>query len=140
MIRELSASGGQGYAIEFAGSAVESLSVEGRLTLCNMATELSAFTGIIAPDQKVIDYFLDRDFAPSGRNWELAQAHWQDLKSDPDAVFDREISLSGSDRPQISWGTSPQHTIDASAVIPAPQMRRRLYSIRVGPRRKRTCN
>ena len=121
VIRELSASGGQGYAIEFAGSAVESLSVEGRLTLCNMATELSAFTGIIAPDQKVIDYFLDRDFAPSGRNWDLAQAHWQGLKSDPDAVFDREISLDvGRIAPQISWGTSPQHTIDARAVIPAP--------------------
>jgi 3-isopropylmalate/(R)-2-methylmalate dehydratase large subunit len=121
VIRELSASGGQGYAIEFAGSAVESLPVEGRLTLCNMATELSAFTGIIAPDQKVYDYFRDRDFAPSGRTWELAQAHWQDLKSDPDAVFDREMALDVSQiGPQISWGTSPQHTIDATGVIPTP--------------------
>jgi len=121
VIRELSASGGQGYAIEFAGSAVESLSVEGRLTLCNMATELSAFTGIIAPDQKVFDYFRDRDFAPSGPTWELAQAHWQDLKSDPDAVFDREMALDVSQiGPQISWGTSPQHTIDASGLIPTP--------------------
>ena len=121
VIRELSASGGQGYAVEFAGSAIECLSVEGRLTLCNMATELSAFTGIVAPDQKVIDYFREREFAPSYQHWDLAAAHWADLKSDPGAAFDRDIRLDISHlKPQISWGISPEHTIDASDLIPAP--------------------
>ena len=118
-IRSLSAAGGAGYAIEFAGSAIDALSVESRLTLCNMATELSAFTGLIAPDQKVVEFCQGRRFAPEGSVWNQAVAHWRALKSDEDAPFDdvQQIDI-GSLRPQLSWGTSPQHCIDWDDRVP----------------------
>jgi 3-isopropylmalate/(R)-2-methylmalate dehydratase large subunit len=118
-IRELSAAGGGGYAIEFAGEAIEALSVEARLTLCNMATELSAFTGLVAPDQKVVDYCAGRQFAPSGARWDQACAHWQSLRSDPQAHFDSKKTLDIAHlKPQLSWGTSPQYCIDWDDAIP----------------------
>lgn len=118
-IRELSAGGGAGYAIEFAGPAVESLSVESRLTLCNMATELSAFTGIIAPDQKVMEYCSGRPYAPKDALWDEANRYWQSLRSDEAAVFDCERVIDVSSlQPQLSWGTSPQHCIDWNATVP----------------------
>ena len=118
-IRELTASGGAGYAIEFAGLAIEALSVEARLTLCNMTTELSAFTGLIAPDQKVLDYCAGRRYAPQAEVWHQATQHWQLLRSDEGAAFDQEHHFDiGSLKPQLSWGTSPQHCVDWDAAIP----------------------
>ena len=120
-IRALSAAGGAGYAIEFAGSAVESLSVEARLTLCNMTTELSAFTGLIAPDQKVLEYCMGRRYAPQNAVWEHASGYWQSLRSDEGANFDCEQLMDiDSLKPQLSWGTSPQHCIDWNGTIPQP--------------------
>ncbi|MDG2461805.1 MAG: 3-isopropylmalate dehydratase large subunit [Luminiphilus sp.] len=118
-IRELSAAGGAGCAIEFSGSAISDLSVESRLTLCNMSTELSAFTGLIAPDEKVAEYCQGRRFAPEGAAWESAVEHWRRLRTDPSATFDyeRNLSIDGL-QPQISWGTSPQHCIDWDGVVP----------------------
>lgn len=118
-IRELSVAGGAGYAIEFAGKAIEALPVEARLTLCNMATELSAFTGLIAPDQAVVDYCRGRQFAPSGASWDQACAHWQSLRTDRGARFDctRVLSVDAL-KPQLTWGTSPQYCIDWDDKIP----------------------
>lgn len=118
-IRELSVAGGAGYAIEFAGQVVEALPVEARLTLCNMTTELSAFTGLIAPDKAVVEYCSGRQFAPSGASWTQACEHWQSLKTDRGARFDcnRTLSIDGL-KPQLSWGTSPQHCIDWDDRVP----------------------
>ncbi len=118
-IRELSAAGGAGYAVEFAGEAIEALSVEARLTLCNMATELSAFTGLIAPDLVVLEYCKGRQFAPSGADWEQALAHWRSLRSDEGARFDcnRRLSVDAL-KPQLSWGTSPQYCIAWDERVP----------------------
>jgi 3-isopropylmalate/(R)-2-methylmalate dehydratase large subunit len=118
-IRELSASGGAGYAIEFAGPAIDALPVEARLTLCNMTTELSAFTGLIAPDQKVLDYCAGRRYAPQAELWDQAARHWQSLRSDECAAFDQEYTFEiGSLKPQLSWGTSPHHCVDWDDAIP----------------------
>ena len=118
-IRELSGAGGAGYAIEFAGPAIQALAVEARLTLCNMATELSAFTGLIAPDQKVFEYCNGRPYAPRGVTWDQANAHWHGLQSDEGARFDREHVVDiRALKPQLSWGTSPQHAIDWDGVVP----------------------
>ena len=102
------------------GPAIDALPVESRLTLCNMATELSAFTALIAPDQKVLDFCRGRRFAPEGSVWDQAAAHWQALRSDEGACFDavRQID-TGSLKPQLSWGTSPQHCIDWDDSVPA---------------------
>jgi len=116
------ASGGAGYAVEFAGSAVSALEVEARMTLCNMAVEFSAFTGLIAPDQKVYDYLQDRRFAPRGDDWDKALADWQSLRSDDDAAYDWEILIDMADiEPTVTWGTSPQHAMGISGKIPAPK-------------------
>ena len=121
-IRELSAAGGAGHALEFSGEAIRELSVEGRLTLCNMATELSAFTALIAPDDKVVRYLEGRPFAPRGSLWQSATAHWQTLVSDPDARFDAETKLSVAGlKPQLSWGTSPEHSMDWDDSVPDPE-------------------
>lgn len=121
-IRELSAAGGAGHALEFCGEAIRELPVEGRLTLCNMATELSAFTALIAPDDKVVRYLEGRPFAPRGSLWQSATAHWQTLVSDPDACFDAETRLSVAGlKPQLSWGTSPEHSMDWDDSVPDPE-------------------
>ncbi len=115
------AAGGSGYAVEFAGEAIECLEVEARLTLCNMAVEFSAFTGIIAPDQKVIDYLEGRPYAPKGDDWDQAVSDWQRLKSGSEARFDEEIIIEASDiRPTVTWGTSPQHAAPINSKIPNP--------------------
>lgn len=114
------AAGGTGYAIEFAGPAVEALDIEARLTLCNMATEFAAVTGFIAPDEQVFAYLKGRRFAPTGALWEQAVAHWRDLRTDAGATFDREIVLDASAlEPMVSWGTSPQSTVGISSRVPA---------------------
>lgn len=122
LIGQYSAAGGSGYAVEFAGPAIEALPVEARLTLCNMAVEFSAFTGLIAPDQTVIDYLQGRDYAPKGEAWDQAVSHWQSLTTDSDASFDKEITIDASTiSPTVTWGTSPQHTAAISGIVPDPE-------------------
>ena len=121
LIGEIGTAGGTGYAIEFAGEAVESLSMEGRMTLCNMAIEAGARAGMIAVDQTTIDYLKDRPYAPQGKLWQAAVAHWRQFTSDADAVFDREVDIDASAvAPQVTWGTSPEMVTDIDGSIPDP--------------------
>jgi 3-isopropylmalate/(R)-2-methylmalate dehydratase large subunit len=112
--------GGNGYAVEYAGPAVEALEIEARLTLCNMATEFSAVTGFIAPDEKTFEYLRGRAHAPVGAEWEQAVEAWRALRTDEGAVFDKEIVIDVSNlSPMITWGTSPQHAVPIRASVPA---------------------
>lgn len=121
LIGEHSASGGAGHAVEFVGSAVDSLSIEGRLTLCNMAVEFAAWTGLCPPDDKTLAYLRGRPLAPESAMWEQAAADWLNLRSDPDAVYDREIVIDAAQiAPMITWGASPQHAIPITGVVPDP--------------------
>ncbi|MDA9180244.1 3-isopropylmalate dehydratase large subunit [Emcibacteraceae bacterium] len=121
LISKYSASGGVGYAVEFSGSAVKSLSMESRMTLCNMAVEFGAFTGMIAVDEKTIDYVKGRPFAPKGELWEQAVQYWEDLKSDNEATYDKEIIIDVANlSPTVSWGTSPGQSIALGEKIPSP--------------------
>jgi 3-isopropylmalate/(R)-2-methylmalate dehydratase large subunit len=121
LIGRHSAAGGHGYVVEFAGPAISALSVEARLTLCNMAVEFSAFSGLIAPDNKTIEYSRGRDYSPVGDQWEQAVEHWKTLHSDPDALFDCELTIDCSDiKPVVTWGTSPQHMVAIDSAIPNP--------------------
>ena len=121
VIGKIGTAGGTGYAIEFAGSAIESLSIEGRMTVCNMAIEAGARIGMVAVDDKTIDYVRDRVFAPKGELWDSALAHWKTLHSDEGAVFDFLVELKAEDiEPQVSWGTSPEMVSGVSASVPAP--------------------
>ena len=118
LIAKYGSAGGQRCAIEFCGSAVDALSIEGRLTLCNMAVEFAAFSAVIAPDQAIIDHMLPK-LAPD-TNRERVLAHWRSLHTDADAEFDFEIKINANDiRPQISWGTSPEHSVAIGQNIPA---------------------
>ena len=122
IIGRIGTAGGTGYAIEFAGAVIESLSVEGRMTVCNMAIEAGARAGMVAVDDKTIEYFRGRPYAPKGELWERAAQAWRDLKSDPDAKFDREVVLNGADiKPQVSWGTSPEMVVAVDATVPDPE-------------------
>jgi 3-isopropylmalate/(R)-2-methylmalate dehydratase large subunit len=119
LISRYGAAGGQGKAIEFAGATVRALGIEARLTLCNMATEFSAITGIIAPDDTTLEYLANRRYAPRAAHWDRAVAHWQSLPSDPDAAFDAEIHIDvGAVAPMVTWGTSPQHAVAVSDSVP----------------------
>jgi 3-isopropylmalate/(R)-2-methylmalate dehydratase large subunit len=119
LIGRYGASGGSGFAVEFSGPAVAALEMEGRMTLCNMAVEFSAFTGLIAPDQKTVEFLRGRPYAPADELWQQALAYWQTLVSDPDAVFDRELVVDCTElEPQVTWGTSPQQVLGISASIP----------------------
>ena len=121
IIGEIGTAGGTGYAIEFAGSAIESLSVEGRMTVCNMAIEAGARAGMVAVDQTTIDYVEGRPFAPQGEYWEQAVASWRELRSDADAKFDHVITLKAGDiDPQVTWGTSPEMVVAVNANVPDP--------------------
>lgn len=112
--------GGQGHAVEFTGEAVCALTMEGRMTLCNMATEFAAFTGMIAPDDTTFAWLAGRRYAPAGDMWERAVAGWRRLKSDADARFDREVTMDGSAvAPMVSWGTSPAQSVAIDAAVPA---------------------
>ncbi|MFK8015071.1 MAG: 3-isopropylmalate dehydratase large subunit [Gammaproteobacteria bacterium] len=122
LLREFGVSGGAGYAVEFAGPAVSALPVEARFTLCNMAVEFAAFTGVIAPDQKTLDYLQGRPYAPKGERAERALAHWRSLASDKGAGFDREVRLNASEVPVMAtWGTSPQQACGLDQPLPAPE-------------------
>lgn len=112
---------GAGHVVEYAGTAVSALDVEGRLTLCNMATEFGAFTAIIAPDDRVFDYLKGRRFAPEGADWDRAVAAWRRLRSDDGARFDVELCFDASSvAPMITWGTSPQQVVAIDDVVPEP--------------------
>ncbi len=115
------ASGGIGYAIEFAGQAVRDLSIEARLTLCNMTIEFGAWSGLVAPDEKTYDYLKGRPFAPTDSQWDDAVAHWRTLSTDKGATFDKEININcGAIVPQVTWGTSPMHETGIDQVLPNP--------------------
>ncbi len=120
LIARYTASGAQGHAMEYCGTAVEALGMAGRLTLCNMAVEFSAFTGIIAPDEKTLTYLEGRPYAPSGKDWNRCGDQWlTTLRSDDDAAFDKEIAVDCADiAPTITWGTSPQHAIPVNGNVP----------------------
>lgn len=125
IIGEIGTAGGTGYAIEFAGEGIRDLSMEGRMTLCNMAIEAGARAGMVAVDEKTIDYVKGRPYAPQGEDWERAVTAWQDLHSDPDAVFDAEITLQAADiKPQVTWGTSPEMVLPIDGLIPNPEQER----------------
>jgi 3-isopropylmalate/(R)-2-methylmalate dehydratase large subunit len=119
LLRRFGAAGGRGNAVEFAGSAVRALDMEARFTLCNMATEFSALTGMIAPDDTTYEYLAGRDYAPKGAVWDRALAHWRTLPSDEDTRFDAEISIDVDDlEPMVTWGTSPQHAMSVTETVP----------------------
>lgn len=119
LIGKYTAQGGRGYAIEFAGSTVRALSMEARMTLCNMTIEFAGFAGFIAPDETTYTYLEGRPYAPKGADWDEALAYWKTLPSDEDAVFDKEIVIQAEDiSPTVTWGTSPQHACAISANIP----------------------
>ena len=121
VIGAIGTAGGTGYAIEFGGSAIRSLSMEGRMTLCNMAIEGGARMGFVAVDDNTINYLKGRPFSPSGDNWEKAVAYWRTLHSDEGAQFDRVITLKAEDiRPQVTWGTSPEMVVAVDATVPDP--------------------
>ena len=121
VIGEIGAAGGTGYAIEYAGPAIEALSMEGRLTLCNMTIEAGARSGMIAPDDTTIAYCAGRPYAPKGKDWDAAEAYWRTLASDDDAVFDKEVTLDGDAiAPMVTWGNSPQWVLPITGTIPNP--------------------
>ncbi|ATY78760.1 3-isopropylmalate dehydratase large subunit [Aeromonas veronii] len=122
IIGKVGHAGGTGYVVEFAGEAIAGLSMEGRMTVCNMAIELGAKAGMIAPDQTTIDYIRGKEFAPKGEALEQAIAYWQSLKSDEGARFDAEVVLDAADiAPQVTWGTNPGQVIAVNEPIPSPE-------------------
>ena len=122
IIGEIGTAGGTGYVIEYAGEAIRGLSMEGRMTLCNLTIEGGARAGLVAPDQTTFDYMAGRPAAPKGGAWEMAKAYWTTLYSDEDAVFDREIVLdAASIAPLVTWGTSPEDVIAVTDVVPSPE-------------------
>jgi len=121
IIGRIGTAGGTGSAIEFAGSTIRSLSMEGRMTVCNMAIEAGARAGMVAVDDVTIEYLRGRRFAPKGREWDQAVVYWRTLKSDPDAKFDREVTLDARDiKPHVTWGTSPEMVVAVDDTVPDP--------------------
>ncbi|PWG18404.1 3-isopropylmalate dehydratase large subunit [Salibaculum griseiflavum] len=114
--------GGTGYVIEYCGEAIRDLSMEGRMTVCNMAIEGGARAGLIAPDEKTFEYVKGRPHAPKGAQWEAAMAWWKTLKSDDDAHWDKVVTIKGEDiAPVVTWGTSPEDVLPINEVVPAPE-------------------
>ncbi|MCI3132597.1 3-isopropylmalate dehydratase large subunit [Phenylobacterium aquaticum] len=121
VIGEIGTAGGTGYVIEYAGQAVRDLSMEGRMTLCNLTIEGGARAGLVAPDEKTYAYMMGRPAAPKGAAWEMAKAYWQTLVTDDDAVFDREVRLDAAKiAPLVTWGTSPEDVIAITDTVPDP--------------------
>ncbi len=113
--------GGTGFVMEFAGNTITDLTMEGRMTLCNMAIEAGARAGLVAPDQVTYDYLKGREFSPKEEHWDDAVAYWDSIKSDEGAEFDETITLKAEDiAPQVSWGTSPEQVISVTGVVPSP--------------------
>lgn len=121
VIGKIGTAGGNGHAIEFAGSAIRDLSIEGRMTICNMSIEAGARVGMVAADEKTVDYVKGRPFAPQGADWDAAVEAWKDLVSDADAVFDTVVELDAAQiKPQVSWGTSPEMVLAVDQNVPDP--------------------
>lgn len=121
IIGKIGTAGGNGHALEFAGSAIRDLSLEGRMTLCNMAIEAGARVGVVAVDEKTIAYVEGRPFAPKGADWDKAVAAWADLVPDADAHFDTVVELDAAQiKPQVTWGTSPEMVLPVDAQVPDP--------------------
>ena len=121
IIGVIGTAGGTGYAIEFAGSTIRDLSVEGRMTVCNMAIEAGARSGMVAVDDKTIEYFKGRPYAPSDEEWDQAVAYWKTLVSDEGAHFDKVVEIDAADiRPQVTWGTSPEMVLSIEDKVPNP--------------------
>ncbi|MCE2819145.1 MAG: 3-isopropylmalate dehydratase large subunit, partial [Phenylobacterium sp.] len=122
VIGEIGTAGGTGYVIEYAGDAVRALSMEGRMTLCNLTIEGGARAGLVAPDETTFDYLRGRPAAPKGGAWDIALASWKTLFSDPDAVFDREVRIDASAiAPLVTWGTSPEDVVPVTGAAPSPE-------------------
>jgi 3-isopropylmalate/(R)-2-methylmalate dehydratase large subunit len=122
IIGTIGTAGGTGYVIEFAGEVVRNLSVEQRMTICNMTIEAGARAGLIAPDEKTFDYFKGRPKSPKGEQWDKALAHWKTLYSDEGCIFDKEINIEGKDiEPLVTWGTSPQDVSPITGRVPDPE-------------------
>jgi 3-isopropylmalate/(R)-2-methylmalate dehydratase large subunit len=125
VIGRIGTAGGTGFAIEFAGDAIEALSLEGRMTVCNMAIEAGARSGLVAVDEKTIDYVRGRPLAPTGAMFEQAAAHWRQFESDAGANFDRVVELRAEQiKPQVSWGTSPEMVVAVDGFVPDPEAER----------------
>ena len=121
IIGKIGTAGGNGYTIEFAGSAIRALSMEGRMTVCNMAIEAGARAGLIGVDDVTIEYYRNRPLSPKGNDWFMAERFWQQMHSDPDAVFDKVVELNAADvKPQVTWGTSPELVVPVDASVPDP--------------------
>jgi len=121
IIARISAAGGVGHVLEYAGSAIRNLSIEGRLTICNMSIEAGARAGMVAPDDTTFAYLKGRPYAPKGADWDTALAYWRTLPTDPDATFDREVSLDAAEiAPMVTWGTSPEAASPITGVVPDP--------------------
>ncbi|HVJ59896.1 MAG TPA: 3-isopropylmalate dehydratase large subunit, partial [Burkholderiaceae bacterium] len=125
IIGKIGTAGGTGHAIEFGGSTIRNLSVEGRMTVCNMAIEAGARAGMVAVDERTIDYVKGRPFAPAGAQWDAAVAHWRTLHTDEGATFDTVVELDAATiRPQVSWGTSPEMVVPVDGRVPDPAKER----------------
>ena len=119
VIGEIGAAGGTGYVIEYAGKAFRDMSMAGRMTVCNMSIEAGARAGLIAPDEKTIQYLKDKPMSPKNTSWDKAVEYWSKLKSDPEAKFDQEVEIKGEDiSPMVTWGTSPQDVVSVTGNIP----------------------
>jgi 3-isopropylmalate/(R)-2-methylmalate dehydratase large subunit len=121
VIAKIGTGGGQGYVLEYRGSAIRALSMEGRMTICNMSIEAGARAGMVAPDQTTFDYLKGRDHAPSGADWDAAVEYWKTLPTDDDAVFDAEVFLDANElEPFVTWGTNPGQGVSLSSSVPDP--------------------
>ena len=143
IIATITAAGATGHVIEYAGSAIRGLSMEGRLTLCNMSIEAGGRAGMVAPDETTFDYLKGRPYAPAGQAWEQAVQRWRRLPTDPGAVFDTEVALDASTiEPMVTWGTSPQDAVPISAAIPTRRTSRTWIGGKAWKRRSpiRACN
>ena len=121
LIARIGAFGGSGYTLEFAGEAIRTLSMEARMTVCNMSIEGGARSGLVAPDETTFEYLAGRPYSPAGAEWDQALLRWRRLPSDANATFDREVALDASDlEPMATWGTSPEHGVGVSGLVPDP--------------------
>jgi 3-isopropylmalate/(R)-2-methylmalate dehydratase large subunit len=122
LITQETTGGGQGYVVEYRGEAIEALSMEARMTICNMSIEWGAKAGLIAPDETTFAYLKDRPHAPKGKDWDAAVEHWRSLVSDPDAEFDKEVVLDASSlTPFVTWGTNPGQGVPLGSTVPEPR-------------------
>tara|TARA_Y100000590_G_scaffold384443_1_gene455848 strand:+ start:221 stop:1624 length:1404 start_codon:yes stop_codon:yes gene_type:complete len=121
-IGKIGTAGGTGMVIEYAGPVIESLNIEERMTICNMSIEAGARAGLIAPDEKTINYLKNKPMSPTKKNWDKAVEYWATLKSDPDAKFDKEVEIKGDEiSPMVTWGTSPQDVVPVTGAVPDPE-------------------